>query len=197
MSLFPSIVVHMKLAEWARQNGVHPQTAYRWVREGRMPVPVTRTPSGTILVQPLGTTGETAAIYARVPSAKYQAELQRQVARLSVWAAKEGLHVVKVETEVASAGRSRARLRRLLADPDITVVVVETPDRVSPLAAELVEAALSAAGRCLAIVEPDGRGIGLDEDFESAAAWFATALDGGDGAKGRARRATVLLRESQ
>jgi putative resolvase len=31
-------------------NGVHPQTAYTWVREDRMPVPFRRLASGTILV---------------------------------------------------------------------------------------------------------------------------------------------------
>jgi putative resolvase len=38
------------LAAWARSVGVHPQTAYGWVREDRMPVPFRRLPSGTILV---------------------------------------------------------------------------------------------------------------------------------------------------
>jgi putative transposase len=41
----------MKLAEWARGNGVHPQTAYRWFREGKMPVPARRLESGTIWVE--------------------------------------------------------------------------------------------------------------------------------------------------
>jgi len=40
----------VKLAEWARANGVHPQTGYRWFREDRMPVPARRLESGTIWV---------------------------------------------------------------------------------------------------------------------------------------------------
>ncbi|HTJ40178.1 MAG TPA: IS607 family transposase, partial [Dactylosporangium sp.] len=40
----------MQLAEWARRNGVHPQTGYRWCREGTVPVPARRLPSGTIMV---------------------------------------------------------------------------------------------------------------------------------------------------
>ncbi len=40
----------VKLAEWARSQGVHPQTAYTWVREDRMPMPFRRPPTGTILV---------------------------------------------------------------------------------------------------------------------------------------------------
>src|SRR6266540_1037393 len=35
----------MKLAAWARVNGVHPQTAYRWFRQGTMPVPARRLPA--------------------------------------------------------------------------------------------------------------------------------------------------------
>ncbi|MGW6080776.1 IS607-like element ISCARN56 family transposase, partial [Streptomyces sp. NPDC055186] len=40
----------MKLSEWARQQGVSYQTAWRWVKDGKMPVPVRQAPSGTWLV---------------------------------------------------------------------------------------------------------------------------------------------------
>lgn len=40
----------MKLAEWARQQGLDYKTAYRWFRAGIMPVPCTQLPTGTILV---------------------------------------------------------------------------------------------------------------------------------------------------
>lgn len=40
----------MNLREWAIARGIHPQTAYRWFREGKMPVPARRLPSGTIWV---------------------------------------------------------------------------------------------------------------------------------------------------
>ncbi|NNM97823.1 MAG: IS607 family transposase, partial [Candidatus Dormibacteraeota bacterium] len=29
----------MNLTDWARAQGVHPQTAYRWFRLGTLPVP--------------------------------------------------------------------------------------------------------------------------------------------------------------
>lgn len=41
----------MKLAEWARAEGLHPQTAYRWFDAGTLPVPARQLPSGTILVE--------------------------------------------------------------------------------------------------------------------------------------------------
>jgi hypothetical protein len=34
------------MAVWAGLFGVHPQTAYRWFREDRMPVPARRLPGG-------------------------------------------------------------------------------------------------------------------------------------------------------
>ena len=44
---FSGYVKLAKLARWARANGVHSQTAYRWFREDRMPVPARRLESGT------------------------------------------------------------------------------------------------------------------------------------------------------
>ncbi|MFF5208702.1 hypothetical protein [Streptosporangium sp. NPDC000396] len=59
----------MKLAQWARSQGIHPQTAYRWFREGKMPVPARRLPTGTIVVDDPGPADSRgAAPYARVPS---------------------------------------------------------------------------------------------------------------------------------
>jgi predicted site-specific integrase-resolvase len=40
----------VKLSEWAARNGVRYQTAWTWVREGGMPVPVVEAPSGMWLV---------------------------------------------------------------------------------------------------------------------------------------------------
>ncbi|HUZ20065.1 MAG TPA: IS607 family transposase, partial [Acidimicrobiales bacterium] len=60
----------MKLAEWARSYGVHPSTAYRWFRDGTMPVPARRLASGTIVVEQetsRAVTGRTVA-YCRVSS---------------------------------------------------------------------------------------------------------------------------------
>jgi putative resolvase len=75
----------MKLAAWARANGVHPQTAYRWFRQGTMPVPARRLPSGTILVQvpAPGSDGDgapdrRAVLYARVSAHDQRADLDRK-----------------------------------------------------------------------------------------------------------------------
>ena len=124
----------MNLTEWARGQGVHPQTAYRWFREGTLPVPAVRVNARTVLVSPGASSGPAAAafgLYARVSSHDQKADLDRQVARLTSWAAEAGGAVARVEAEVGSGmNGSRAKVRRLLADPKVTVVVVEHRDRL-------------------------------------------------------------------
>ena len=47
--------------------GIHPQTAYMWVREDRMPVPFRRLASGTILVDVVARDAEQRVVlYARI-----------------------------------------------------------------------------------------------------------------------------------
>jgi len=43
-------VLSMKLADWARKQGIDYQTAYRWFRDGNLPMPAIQLPTGTILV---------------------------------------------------------------------------------------------------------------------------------------------------
>ncbi|MER6104749.1 IS607 family transposase, partial [Streptomyces sp. NPDC001832] len=137
----------MNLTEWARAQGVAPRTAYRWFREGTLPVPAERVGPRTILVNidantSLSVTGGV-GLYARVSSRDQEADLERQAARLSVWAAKAGHRVVRVESEIASGmNGARVKARRLLADPAVTTVVVEHKDRLGRMNVELVEAAL-------------------------------------------------------
>lgn len=40
----------MKLSQWAKKQGIHYQTAWRWFKEGKMPVRTEQMPTGTIIV---------------------------------------------------------------------------------------------------------------------------------------------------
>src|SRR5688572_23520691 len=90
----------------ARAQGIAPRTAYRWFREGTLPVPAERVGPRTILVNidanasPSVTGG--VGLYARVSSHDQKPDLERQTARLSAWAAKAGQKVVRIESEIAS-----------------------------------------------------------------------------------------------
>jgi hypothetical protein len=57
----------VKLREWAAREGVHYQTAWRWWRDGKLPVSARQTSTGTILVKvPAAGSGATGVVvYAR------------------------------------------------------------------------------------------------------------------------------------
>ena len=147
----------MTLKQWAIAQGVHPQTAYRWFREGRLPIPAVRVGTRTILVNPeaLAPSGlRGVGIYARVSSHDQRGDLVRQVARLREAATGFELPVVRVESEVGSGlSGDRRKLCRLLADPQVEVVLVERRDRLCRFGVEYVEAALAASGRRLQVVD--------------------------------------------
>ena len=136
----------MNLTELAHARGIRVQTAYRWYREGTLPVPTLKV-GRLILVSPqtaaeAARTAGAAGLYARVSSHDQKSDLDGQVARLSAWAAQAGLPVVRVEAEVGpGVNGSRAKVRGLLADPAVTVVVAEHRDRLGRMNTELVEAA--------------------------------------------------------
>lgn len=101
-------------------------------------------------------------LYARVSSHDQKSDLDRQVTRLSHWAAEAGGHVVRVEAETGSGMNGcRSKVRRLLADPNVTVVVVEHRDRLGRMNSELVEVPLAAHGRRLVVLD-DGE---VDDDL--------------------------------
>ncbi|MBT2386781.1 IS607 family transposase [Streptomyces sp. ISL-11] len=184
----------MNLKEWALAQGVHPHTAYRWFREGTLPVPAQRVGPRTILVNIDANTSPEAVggigLYARVSSHDQKADLERQVARLSAWAAKAGHQVVRVESEIASGvNGSRSKAKCLLADPDVTTVVVERKDRLGRMNVELVEAALSAHGRRLVVLDDGEVADGLVQDIVDVLTSFCARLYGRRSAKNRARKA--------
>ena len=191
----------MKLAAWARANGVHPQTAYRWFRQGTMPVPARRLPSGTILVQVPGSDhdgglDQRAVLYARVSAYDQRDDLDRQVTRLSGWATAQGVTVAEVVTEVGSGvnGR-RPKLRRVLADPRATTIVVEHRDRLARFGVEHLEAALSAQGRRLVVVDPGEASDDLVRDMIEVLTSFCARLYGPGGARNRALRAVTCAKK--
>lgn len=184
----------VNLTEWAKAQGVHPQTARRWFREGTLPVPARRVGSRTILVNVEAHTAPQAiggvGLYARVSSHDQKADLERQTARLTAWAVQAGHRMVRVESEVGSGmDGSRVKVRRLLADPDVTTVVVEHKDRLGRMNTELVEAALSASGRRLVVLDDSEVDDDLVRDMVEVLTSFCARLYGRRSARNRAQRA--------
>ena len=183
----------VRLSEWAKSQGVHYQTAWRWFRDGTLPVPAVQTATGVILVNPevrSASKEQVLGLYARVSSHDQRADLDRQVARLSEWAAQVGIRVGRIEAEVGSGvNGARAKARRLLSDPSITTVVVEHRDRLGRMNIELVEAALSAGGRRLVVLDDDEVDDDLVRDMTEVLTSFCARLYGRRSARNRAEKA--------
>lgn len=129
-------------------------------------------------------------LYARVSSSDQKADLERQTARLLKWAGKAGHRVVRVESEIGSGvDGGRSKIRRLLADPEVTVVVVEQRDRLGRVNVELVEAALSATGRRLLVLDEGEGKDDLERDMVEILTSFCARLYGRQSAGNRARKA--------
>ncbi|MEN4397403.1 IS607 family transposase [Mycolicibacterium conceptionense] len=183
----------MNLKDWALAQGIHPQTAYKMFRDGTLPVPAQRVGPRLILVNPEAVTsspGEGVGLYARVSSHDQKDDLARQTARLTAWAAQAGHRVIRSEAEVGSGmNGARAKARRVLSDPEVTVVVVEHRDRLGRMNTELVEAALSASGRRLVVLDDGEVEDDLVRDITEVLTSFCARLYGRRSAKNRAKRA--------
>ncbi len=182
----------VNLTEWARRQGIHPHTAFRWFENGTLPVPAERVGPRTILVNIDAATAPAVGLglYARVSSHDQRSDLERQLARLTEWAAKAGQLVVRVESEVGSGMNGhRPKLMRLLSDPEVTTVVVEHRDRLARMNAELVEASLLAHGRQLVVLDEGEVEDDLVRDMVEVLTSFCARLYGKRSARKRALKA--------
>jgi predicted site-specific integrase-resolvase len=178
----------VKLVDWARRQGISYKTAWRWVKNDAMPVPWQQLPSGTILVvAAIEEQPSTVALYARVSSHDQRNDLDRQLARLSQYAAERDLHVVESVAEVGSGlNGKRRKLFRLLSDATIGAVVVEHRDRFACFGSEYLEAALAASGRRLIVVDAAEMNDDLVPDMIAVLTNFCARLYGRRSARKRA-----------
>jgi putative resolvase len=191
------LLVVVNLADWAESVGVNRHTAYRWFREGTLPVPAERV-GRLILVKSAAVSSQAAGavLYARVSAHDQRADLDRQVARLTAWAIARELSVAQVVTEVGSGlNGKRPKLRRVLSDPDAKVIVVEHRDRLARVGVEQLEAALSAQGRRIVVADPGETTDDLVRDMIEVLTSMCARLYGRRGARNRAMRAVTATKQ--
>lgn len=193
----------MRIREWAEREGFHPQTVWRWCREGTMPVPFERTATGAVIVHdpkyenvtPTTTAGRTVC-YARVSSSDQKNDLQRQADRLKAFAFSMGVDAPEVVTEIGSGtnGTRRKKLNKLLADPTVGTIIVEHRDRFARMNMTLVESALQAQGRRVIVVDDTELNDDLVHDMAEVLTSFCARLYGKRAAKRRAEKALEAMR---
>ena len=95
-----------------------------------------------------------------------------------------------MEAEIGSGmNGSRSKVRRLLADPKVSVVVVEHRDRLGRMNTELVETALAAHGRRLVVLDDGEVDDDLVRDMVEVLTSFCARLYGRRSARNRALKA--------
>lgn len=85
----------------------------------------------------------------------------------------------------------RPKLRRVLSDPSVTLVVVEHRDLLALFGAGLTGAAVAVAGRRVLVADAGEAGDDLVRDMIEVLAWMCGRLYGRGGARDRALRAVI------
>src|SRR5439155_12889514 len=92
-------------------------------------------------------------VYARVSANENRPNLDTQAERLCAYCAAKGWKVHKVVKEVGSGiNDGRKKLLALLADPTVTVIVVEHKDRLTRFGFKYIETLLAMQGRSIEVV---------------------------------------------
>jgi putative resolvase len=184
----------MKLSVWAKQQGITYQAAWKWWKAGKLPVDAEQMPTGTIIVKEQKTVAGSVALYARVSGHDQKKDLEGQLGRLSSFAAAKGLTVSKAVTETGSGlNGHRPKLMKLLADPNVSIIVVEHRDRLMRFGAEYVEAALHAQGRQIIVAEQSEMKNDLVADMTEVLTAFCAKIYGRRSAANKAKKAVLSL----
>src|SRR5215472_631580 len=147
----------MKLSVYAKQVGVTYKTAWQWWKAGQLDA--YQLPTGTVIVREPIAPVQGVALYARVSSADQKDEAERQMQRLREYAAARGYQVQAEVREIASGlNDERPKLKKLLTNPKIGVLVVEHRDRLTRFGYDYIATLLEQQGRRVEAVYPSDTG---------------------------------------
>jgi len=184
----------MKLSIWAKKQGITYRTAWRWFKEGKLPVVAEQTKTGTILIKEETIPTNAVAIYARVSSTDQKKDLDKQIARLLLYANKNHWAVTHTITEIGSGlNGHRPKLMKLLTNSAIKIILVEHRDRLMRFGAEYVESALTAQGRKLIVADESELKDDLVQDMIEVLTSFCARLYGRRSAKNKAKKALETI----
>lgn len=189
----------MKLSEWARKNNLAYNTAHRLFKKGQLPVKAVQLESGTILIyenEDVTPSDTSITIYARVSSNDQKEDLQRQVERLTLFAASRGLVVNDIVTEIGSGlNQGRKKLNALLGNKDVSCILVEHRDRLTRFGFDLIESSLKASNRTIIVMNETDEDMDLVQDFIDVITSMCARIYGKRSAKNKAEQMKGILKE--
>jgi predicted site-specific integrase-resolvase len=114
---------------------------------------------------------------------------------LKAFAINLGALDIETVTEIGSGvGDKRRKLNKVLADPTVGTIIVERRDRLARVNAGLVEAALTAQGRRLIVVDDTELDDDLEADMTEVLTSFYARLYGRQAARRKAKAALKAAR---
>ena len=175
-------LLRIRLAEWARREGIARITAYRMLRRGILPVFSERSPTGRWYVYvPSSKTRQTVIYVRAAPGPDQVASLNRQVESLSKWAQYNGRSHFAVIREIANPFTDNLpKFEALVADTHVTEIVIDRPWVVGEFQFRLVVAALASQGRTMTVARGTRRAQSRDRiaDLHSGIARLCVHLHG-------------------
>src|SRR5260221_642591 len=187
----------MKLSDDAKQTGVRYETAWRWVRDGK--IQGRRVGLHTIMStegqeEPARESPQRVAIYARASSAENKSTVDSQAERLVVYCTARGYQVVRVVKEVGSGIHdARPKLLALLTDQSIGLIFVEHQDRLTRFGFRYLDTLLTVQGCATEVVNQAENGTDdVLADLTAIVYSFCARLYGQRRAK---RKTEVIVRE--
>ena len=193
----------MKLSSYAKKLGIHYNTAYRMFKRGQ--IAGYQLPTGTVIIaEPVEQTGarsakqQVVAVYARVSSSENKKNLDTQAQRLMSWCNAQGWGVSKVVKECGSAiNDQRPKFLALLANREMSKIVVEQKDRASRFGVASIQTLLAMQDRELVIVNTaDTEESDLMGDFVAIITSFAARLYGRRRAKRKTQQVLAALQQN-
>jgi putative resolvase len=186
----------MKLSDYAKQQGVRYETAWRWFRDGK--IKGHRVGKHTVMIDegqeaPAAPTQQKVAIYARVSSAEPRDNLERQAERLVAYGTAKGYQITQVVKEIGSGvNDARPKFLALLEDPSIGILIIEHKDRATRFGFRYIESLFRVQGRMLEVVnQGENDKEDLLHDLASMIYSFCARLYG----HRRAKRTTEMIVE--
>jgi predicted site-specific integrase-resolvase len=184
----------MKLSVYAKQVGVTYKTAYQWWKAGQLDA--YQLPTGTIIVRETKPSATGVALYARVSSVDQKDDVTRQMQRLRDYAAARGYQVIAEATEIASdLNDERPKLKKLLTDAKVGVIVVEHQDRLTRFGYGYIAALLEHEGRRVEAIYPTDTSNDQVDDFVAVITRMAARIYGRRNAKRRAAQIQACVKQ--
>lgn len=144
----------MKLSDYAKTLGITYRTAWNHFKEGKIPGAY-QLETGTIIVpDPVPPVEEqSVVVYTRVSSSENRSNLDSQAERVTAYCAARGYKIHRVVKEVGSGVNDRRpKFLALLADREISLIVVEHRDRATRFGFNYLRTLLASQGRRIEVI---------------------------------------------